>query len=437
MPIDFPSYQEIIDRTRSDIAKLLPDLDPTIFGSFVRAFADSQSGRAFDIVLLQQQLLKQLFPQTADGEFLERWAAYEAITRNAATVSNGSIVITGTPSTLVPLGTSFTSATGNQYQTLADVTLISQSPISVSSLTRSGQIVTATTASSHSYASNISVTIAGAVESDYNGTHQITVISATEFTYTITATPTTPATGTITSTYDGAPATVQSVLAGADQNLSSGAKLTIVTPIAGVDPSAYVQFTGLTNGLDIESDEDLLVRVLQSRANPVANFNIAAVEKAARSVAGVTRVKVKPITPEIGDVTILFVRDNDVGTIIPDGGEISDVFDAVYAITPVNTAASSVIVSAPTPVAVDFNFTELNPNTTTMRAAVVANLEAFFRDSVDFEDDITSDKYRSAIIDTIDPDTGDELQSFTLLTPSGDIEINDGELGILGTVILT
>ena len=41
MPIDTPTYKEIVERVKSDIANELPDVDPTIYGSFVRALAVS------------------------------------------------------------------------------------------------------------------------------------------------------------------------------------------------------------------------------------------------------------------------------------------------------------------------------------------------------------------------------------------------------------
>lgn len=67
-------------------------------------------------------------------------------------------------------------------------------------ITRSSTTATVTTASAHGYATNNWITIAGASQPDYNGTVKITVLSTTTFTYTVANSPTTPATGTITST---------------------------------------------------------------------------------------------------------------------------------------------------------------------------------------------------------------------------------------------
>jgi len=69
--------------------------------------------------------------------------------------------------------------------------------VAVSSLTRSGATVTATTSAAHGYATARRIEIRGAVETDYNGDFTITVTGASTFTYTILGTPTSPATGTI------------------------------------------------------------------------------------------------------------------------------------------------------------------------------------------------------------------------------------------------
>lgn len=435
MPIDFPDYNEIVNRIRGDVQQNLPGVDPTIFGSFVRALADSLAGRSFDITVLQEQLLVQLFPQTATDEFLELWASYENITRNPATGSTGPVTFLGTIGSIIPQNTQIRDVNGNLFETALSLTLANQ-VISVTSLTRSGNVVTAITASDHRLGSGQDIDILGAVETDYNGTQTITVTASNEFTYLIDTTPTTPATGTVTADFDGGFVDVDSTSTGSDQNLDSGAQLDLVTPILGVDTTAIVQFGEIGGGTDTESDDDLRARTFQSRANPVANFNVAAITKQALSVAGVTRVLVKRITPYVGAVTILFVRDND-DPIIPSASEVTTVKDAILGILQASSAESDVFVTAPTPVTTNYTFSAISPDTTTMRTAIEENLKAFYQDEVTFETDIVEDKYRSAIIQTIDPETGDSLDSFTLSSPSGDITVTTDEIGVLGTVIFT
>lgn len=66
-------------------------------------------------------------------------------------------------------------------------------------ITRSGSLATVTTASPHSLSSGAYVSITGANEASYNGVHQILVTGATTFTYPVSGSPSTPATGTILS----------------------------------------------------------------------------------------------------------------------------------------------------------------------------------------------------------------------------------------------
>lgn len=428
--ITLRSLAEIIKSIRADVSALLPTLDPTVFGTFVRGFTDSNGNRHFDNQQLIAQLEKELFPQTAEGEALERWAEYENIDRFSATGSSGPLTATGLIGNTIPALTQLRAENGNLYTTLADAT-IATLVTSITSLTRSGSTVTAVTSSAHALASNIDVLIAGAVETDYNGTFTITVLDATTFTYEITTTPSTPATGTITVSCDCATVNVESNGTGIDQNLDSGALLTLTTPISGVDAVAYAQIAGVVGAQDEESDADLLTRTLQSRANPVANFNPTAIEKAARSIQGVTRVLVKRITPAIGQVTVLFVRDND-DNLIPSASEVAEVEAVTIDLLPATSDEADVFVLAPTPISTDYIFTAISPDTSTMRAAITANIDAFYQDEVTFETDIAEDKYRSAIIDTIDPDTGDTLTSFTLSAPSGDITVTTNEIGVPG-----
>ncbi len=430
--LNLRSLEEITKSIRADVSALLASLDPTIFGSFIRTITDSNAGRHFDNTQTIGQLEKELFPQTAEGEPLERWAQYEGITRFTATASSGPVTATGLTGNTIPAGTTLRAETGNLYTTEADA-IIATIITSITSLNRSGTTVTAVTTSAHGLATNVDVLIAGAVETDYNGTFTITVIDETTFTYEITGTPTTPATGTITVSCDCATVNIESDGIGTVQNLDSGALLTLTTPISGVDAVAYAQATGIIGAQDEESDESLLVRTLQSRTNPVANFNVAAITKEALSIQGVTRVLVKRITPLVGQVTVLFVRDND-DNIIPDGAEVAEVRAAIIDILPATSAEADVFVLAPTPVSTNYNFSAISPDTPTMRTAIEENIKAFYEDEVTFETDITEDKYRSAIIDTIDPETGNTLISFTLTTPSGNITVTTNEIGVPGDI---
>lgn len=78
----------------------------------------------------------------------------------------------------------------------------------ISGITRSSTTATATTSAAHGYSTGQRVTIAGADQTDYNGTFEITVTGATTFTFTVANSPTTPATGAMTVADLGVPSSI-------------------------------------------------------------------------------------------------------------------------------------------------------------------------------------------------------------------------------------
>lgn len=69
--------------------------------------------------------------------------------------------------------------------------------VNASTVTHTNGTVTVVTAAAHNLEDGDYALISGATETDYNGEYKIDVVDATTFRYAITATPTSPATGTI------------------------------------------------------------------------------------------------------------------------------------------------------------------------------------------------------------------------------------------------
>jgi len=139
--------------------------------------------------------------------------------------------------------------------------------------------------------------------------------------------------------------------------------------------------------------------------------------------------------PVPGQVAVYILRDND-DNIIPTQGILNQTKQRIIerGALPANTSETDLYVFAPVPVETNFTFTSITPDTPTMRTAIRNSLDAFFRDSVTFEADITEATYLGAIQNTQDLTTGAFLQSFALSGPSGTININAGEIAVLGTV---
>lgn len=439
MAFEVPNQKEIYQRIITDIITSYntsndtsEHIDPSLRNNPEGAFAYALSQQSDSLHKLVNKVVDNLFVDTAEGEYLDRLATLQGLSRNPATPATGFVTFTGNPGVLIPSGTSLTKTDSTLYTTQTNVTTATQI-ISISSLTRSGTIATAVTSSVHTIGVGMEAIIAGANENEYNGT--VTVLSipdSDEFTYTVTGSPSTPATGTITASYDGISAEIESNNTGADTNISSGGILALSTPIAGIDDAVYTQFAGVSGGTDEEEDEDFRARVIFKWQNPATPFSATTIENLAKTISGVTRVWVEEVTPAEGQVTIYFVRDDDA-SIIPDSGEVTTVKNIILTIKPAHTSDADVIVSAPTPVTVNIVFSALSPNTAEMQSAITASLQEFFTSENNVGEDITLNQLNNAIFNTID-DTGVQPASFTLNTPASDVTINAGEIGILGTI---
>lgn len=436
MAINLPDTStEVVQRSKTDVQRELGGSNPFLANSWLGALVTSDANRIFDFYLQLNEAINLNFPDTTEGVFLERWATIFGVPRNPATQSSGNIVATGVSGSVIPASTGYQSSDGINYISTSLATITDQS-ISVSSIIRSGVLVTVTTAADHGLASDVPVTIAGATQTDYNGLQTINVTASNQFQYTITESPTSPATGTITASFTAASVTVDSVEFETEDltvNQDLDAELTIGSPIAGVDDDASVDFGGLTGAVTQESDTELKERLLSRIQNPVAHFSISDIENQAKLISGVTRVFVEPVTPAVGQVTVYFMRDNDDDP-IPDSGDVTTVKNKLIEILPANTDEDDLLVSGPTAIPTAFNFNALTPNTTTMQSAVSASLAQFFDEETEVGVDVDSDKYRSAIISTIDIETGEQVKTFTLTSPSGDITVASGKIATLGAI---
>ena len=444
MAIEFPTITEIQQGIANDLILAInagqldssKHIDPNIRNNGIKGLDNSMAAGFDENNDLAKELLKQLFPQSATGVYLERWASWFGITREIAVAAQGNVVFTGTATTSIASGVLIQKADGTEYATQVTTPISAQS-ISVLTITRSGTTATVTTTSSHGLATGVSVTISGAVETDYNIAATISVTSTTTFTYTVAGSPTTPATGTILAGFTTANILVKAVNTGTIGNSAGGSELTLVSPLSGVDTSCFIGYDGFNLGLNLETDEALRSRLMERTANFSAPFTEAGIPVFIKQkVNGVTRIWVDTATPSAGYVTIYFTRDNDTN-IIPTAAQVNTVKDAIInvdtGIKPANTPDSYVIVSAPTAVPSDFTFSSLSPDTTAMQTAITNTLTDYFKsDSVAEGLSITANEYNSLIYGVIDADGNSP--TFALSSPAVDITIVSGELATLGTI---
>ena len=515
MAIETPEETaRVEDRIKVDVQREAPDSNPYINTHWLRSLIAGFARRIFDFYKDLNRTELRVMPDTADSSTAPRWGKIYVGAKNQSTIASGSVIATGVAGSLIGVGAPM-QANSLDYITTSNATIALQS-INVDSITRSGTTATVTTSNNHNLASAVPVTISGAVETDYNVTGtQIVVTGLKTFTYQVSGSPSTPASGTILAGFTSARVEIDSSGFGDANNLTLDTPIKFQTPIVGVDETATVSFETVGGGSDEESTDDYKLRYLDKIRNPVAHFNAADIIAKAKEVTGVTRVFVEeagkeigtigitsitrsgniatvttssahgfedgfqttitgadqadynvvkvriiiesttifhyivdgtPATPAttsttldattiipLGTVRTFFMRDNDDDT-IPSAAEVATVKAQIDTIRPANTSDTDNIVQAPTAVVVPYTFTELTPDTATMRTAVQANIKQFHEEETTVGVNVDQDAYRAFIKNTVDTETGQTLTSFELSTPTTDIIIASGEIAIDGLV---
>lgn len=442
--LNYPSQEDITTRQnnalidsvntgQSDIEK---HIDPTLENSVLKGIVDALTAGISDNYNLVKALEIQLFPQTATGTFLNKWLDYFGVVRVAAVKAQGSVVFTGTAATVIPAATNIQKTDGTLFETIND-TPITTETILVDSITRLGSIATVTTTNNHNLATGVSATITGANEADYNITATISVTGLDTFTYTVTNNPSTPATGTILTSANFAHVAVRAVEFGTAPNSAAASQLSLVSSQANVDNIVVADFNGIRGGLNLEGVESVRSRLLFKTANMTNAFSSASIEFFIKNnFPTITRVWVQDATPSAGYVTIYFTEDSEVN-IIPTGAQANAVKSAIVTgpnkIKPANTPDGFVLVSGPTAVTQNFEFSTLSPNTQDMRDSLTEALKDYFRSSsVNIETNVNANQYNSVISNVID--SSGNSPTYTLSSPTGNISVGSGQLALLGTI---
>jgi len=312
------------------------------------ALAKMHAGGAHGLHGHLAYIAQQIIYDTAEMEYLERWAAIWGIYRKAAEYASGSVSFTGITGSVIPLGTEVKTAEETIYTLDADVTLV-----------------------------------------------------------------------------DGAGSgAVTAAVAGADGNADDGVILTLISAVEGVDTAATVGAEGITGGFDQESDDDLrgrfLARIRQAPHGGAAfDYVTWALE-----IPGVTRAWCYPQHQGLGTVGVTFVCDDQEDSIIPSPTTVAAVQAHIDYKRPVT---ADVLVYAPTPVELDLTI-QLTPATVAVKAAVEAEIEdMILRDAIPGGDILIS-HIREAI--SIAAGETDHV----LVSPAADVEHEDYEIAIMGTI---
>jgi len=216
-------------------------------------------------------------------------------------------------------------------------------------------------------------------------------------------------------------------------NADVGTPLNLVSPVPDVDPTgAVTDPSGIHDGTDVETVEQLRVRVLQRLSQTPRGGSRGDYVRWALEVPGVTRVWETPRIMGGGTVGVQFVTDDELSGPIPTPSKVAQVEAYLEERAPstlgraIDGVYVGLVVTAPTAYPIDPEI-QVTPDTPAVRAAVEAELLDFLRREAAPGVTIPLSRFEEAISRA----QGEE--SHVLVSPAA-ITPATGELPILGTI---
>ena len=116
MAFNRPTLSEIVSRVKSDIETRL-STGRLLASSFLSIIATAYAGAVHLLHGHIEWATKQLFPDTAETEFLARWASIWGVKRTAAVFSGGNVTFTGTDGSIIPASARLKRSDGAFFRT--------------------------------------------------------------------------------------------------------------------------------------------------------------------------------------------------------------------------------------------------------------------------------------------------------------------------------
>lgn len=456
MAIQIPTSKEVDTQGQSYVRAEIPELSAiSRKGSFVSGLTTS-----FYLALhglyraFKRYADNEPFPQTSSESFFKIgwWLDITGLTRNQPTAAQGYVVVTGTAGSLLPAGTAVTAATGEAYTTDNATTVVAQAVIGTSQTVIDQMVGRFLTATAHNFASGMTLTFSGCIDSSLNGVFEIRVVDSTTIEYDLTI----PITGTLlepnpVASGSWANVTITADTTGTVGNLTSGASLAISSPPAGIDDDVLATFDGLADGSDLETLVAWRARVLEGLATDFGMFTADEIRIVAKTVPGVTRVFVRKPRRGVGDeaatdgvyvdgypvegrTRISFLRENDADP-IPSAAEVEQVRAKIHdQLVPAHTLIEDVEVLAPERYNLHVKFRSITPDTPGMRTSITNNLIEFLAVKAAWGGVLYIEDVRCAIREAYDGDTGQGLDRYELDTPTLDIGLPVDAFPVLSSV---
>ncbi|MDI9407680.1 MAG: baseplate J/gp47 family protein [Candidatus Pacebacteria bacterium] len=126
-----PSLAELVKQSETDLTVNFPNSAARQRGTLLNALARVMAGLAHGLYGFIQWIFKQLWLDTAESESLNRHGGIYGIYRRPAAFASGAVTITADSGTVIPKDLILQTATGIQFKTTAEVTVIGIAPAAV------------------------------------------------------------------------------------------------------------------------------------------------------------------------------------------------------------------------------------------------------------------------------------------------------------------
>jgi uncharacterized phage protein gp47/JayE len=122
MPFARSTLADLVTRTRADVQSRI-SRDDALRWDDSEVYARVLAGASDALFGYLDWLSRQLIYDSAEAEWLERWAAIWGIFRKPAAAATGSVTFTGSDGAAIPSGTLLSAWDGVQYATTADAVI--------------------------------------------------------------------------------------------------------------------------------------------------------------------------------------------------------------------------------------------------------------------------------------------------------------------------
>lgn len=261
----------------------------------------------------------------------------------------------------------------------------------------------------------------------FTGTNGVQIPSGTELIGSNNVTYKTKAAVTVSSGIADVDAIA--LIPGTETNLDASESLTLLSAVASINSTATVNSSGITGGVDQESDETLRTRLLgflrdRPQGGAVADYKLWVSE-----IVGTGQAWIFPNVTEDNSVDVYFVM-NDEENLIPSDAKVTEVQDYIDNENR-RPVTCIVYVRKPSLVSQDFSISlapESSEDLSEVKIAVENNLKDLLRRERKPGGTLLISKVREAV-----SNAAGEYDN-TVSSPSADVDYDTGEIPELGTI---